>query len=262
MSNSTADNTCYRFLRIARADADSCIRSLLEFPFLIAVDSNDCWLRYSADNDLCRKAAINIPAEHFLIHSGTLLIRDSETVASRTLPILPWIPIKEFVELQLPQALLAGRIQVQHIGTWTLKRSGRERDAEGALYDPPSLLQWISSAPHTRLAPLQFCVADLTDQETLSVQEPNRSLVFVIGKPLPPVPCQFFCRIGHVFIPSGYCWEPAIDVSLVEKSFGLSKDQWLIWTLDFGFSIVAQSQFTTLSRAALRAMLKVQPRNP
>lgn len=256
MSNSIVSNMAYRFLRLSRADAESNVGPLLEFPFVIAVDSNDCWLRYSADNELCRKAAINLPAEHFLSHSDTQLIRDGETVASRNLPTLQWRPLKEFVELRLPPASLAGRLQVQHIGPWSLKRGGREREAEGALYDPPSLLQWISSAPHTRLAPLQFCVADLTDQATTVDNQPNRSLVFVVGKPLPPITCQFFCRIGCVFVPAGYCWDPTLDVSLVEKSFGLTNDQCLLWTLDLGFSMIAQQQFTPLSRAALRTMFK------
>jgi|688.fasta_scaffold00432_39 hypothetical protein len=261
MSNSIAAKIVHRFLRISRADTESCIGPLLEFPFSIAVDSNDCWLRYSADHELCRKAAVNIPAEHFFSHSGTQLIRDGETVASKTLPNLQWMPLKEYVEVQLPKALLAGRLQIQQMDTWTLKRGGSERDAEAALYDPTSLLPWLSGAPHTRLSPLKFCVADLTYQDTPSDHKPNRSLVFIIGKPLPPIPCQFFYRIGPVFVPVGYRWVPALDVSLVEKSFGLAKNQWLLWTLDLGFSIIPQQQFIPLSRAALRAMFEENPRN-
>lgn len=239
----------YRFFRIPVDTAESLIGSLIEFPFSIARGTEHYWLRYPADNELCRNAAISIPAEHFILQGENFLIRNGAEIASEQLPQLTWSALKDFVQLRLPRAILAGRIHAKQIANWELKRGGKEQLADAALYDAESLSQWIKSAAGSRLSTLRFCTARHAGHV-------NSPLIFVIGKPLPPISCQFLCKQGRVFIPLGYHWEPQLDSSLVEQSFGLQQNQWLLWTIDFGCSLLVENQFTPLSRASLRATIK------
>lgn len=249
MNPNSSPKSGYRFLRIPMDAAESSVGSLIEFPFSIAQGTEHYWLRYPADNELCRNAAISIPAEHFFLQAADLLICNGAEIASERLPQLSWSPLKDFVQLRLPRAILAGRIHAKQIANWELKRGGKEQLADAALYNAASLSQWIKSAASSRLSTLRFCTARNAD----NVDSP---LIFVIGKPLPPIPCQFLCKQGSVFIPLGYHWEPHLDSSLVEQSFGLQHNQWLLWTIDFGWSLLVENQCTPLSRASLRATIK------
>lgn len=256
MATTTAPNSIYRFLRIPVGAAKSVVGPLVAFPFSIASDLQHYWLRYPADNEMCRKVAATVAAEHFYSDSSNYLIRDGEYVASTYLPQLTWSSLKDFVQLQLPTACLAGRLQTRQMGVWELKRGGRERAAEAALYDADALAQWTKTAADCRLSPLRFCVARCVSREASDRSNQPQSLVFVVGTPLPTVPCQFLCRFERIFITVGFNWEPALDTSLVEQSFGIQNNQWLLWTVDFGWSIISEKQCLPLSRASLRATMR------
>jgi hypothetical protein len=256
MAKPTAPNSIYRFLRIPVGAAKSVVGPLVAFPFSIASDLQHYWLRYPADNELCRKVAATVPAEHFYSDSPNYLIRDGEYVASTYLPQLTWSSLKDFVQLKLPTASLAGRLQTKQIGVWELKRGGREQAAEAALYDADALAQWTKVAAKCRLSSLRFNIARYVSREANANLNQSHTLVFVIGTPLPPVPCHFLCRFERIFIPAGFHWEPNLDSSLVEQSFGIQNNQWLLWTVDFGWSIISEKQCLPLSRASLRATLR------
>jgi hypothetical protein len=256
MNNPNNTKSTYRIVRIPLSTAESVVGPLLEFPFSLASDNQYLWLRYPADNEPCRNLASTIPAEHFYLQSNDLLIRESETIASSRLPQLTWSPAKEFVQIVLPTANLAGRLQINQLSVWELKRGGKEREPAAALYSAEVLADWIAVAPDNRLATLRFCTAQ-TEHHNLSSDKPTKhAIVFVFGKPLPPVPCHFLCQYDRIFIPIGYHWEPNLDSSLIEQSCGLPDNHWLLWTSDFGWSTINQSQCVPLTRAALRSTLR------
>jgi len=256
MNNPDSSRPTYRFLRIPLSTAESVVGTLLEFPFSIAPDNQHLWLRYPADNERCRHLATTIPAEHFYLHSPDFLIRESETIASSRLPQLTWSPLKEFVQIVLPTASLAGRLQITQLSAWELKRGGKEREPAAALYSADVLTDWIAIAPDNRLATLRFCMVQIVTPNPSSDKPTKRSIAFVFGKPLPPVPCHFLCQYDRIFIPIGYHWEPNLDSSLIEQSCGLPDNHWLLWTSDFGWSTIEESQCIPLTRAALRSTLR------
>ncbi len=245
----------YRFIRIPAETAESVIGSLLGFPFSIAREAQHYWLRYSADNELCRAAALSIPSEHFSLHAEDYLVQDGAQIATDRLPKLTWTSLRDFVQLRLPRANLAGRLQVKQIAAWELQRGGKEQAADAALYDAVALNQWLTSASAVRLASLRFCAAAIA-HDTANARNDNSPIVFVVGNPLPPIPCQFLCKLGRIFIPAGYHWVPSLDSSIVEQSFGVQLDQWLLWTVDYGWSLLIENHCLPLSRASLRATLK------
>ena len=256
MNNPNNTKSTYRLLRIPLSTAESVVGPLLEFPFSLASDNQYLWLRYPADNEPCRHLASTIPAEHFYLQSNDLLIRESETIASSRLPQLIWSPLKESVQIVLPTASLAGHLQINQLSVWELKRGGKEREPAAALYSAEILSDWITSASDNRLATLRFNVAQIETHNQSSNTPAHHSIVFVIGSPLPPIPCQFLCQYDRILIPIGYHWEPNLDSSLIEQSCGLPDNHWLLWTSDFGWSTINQSQCVPLTRAALRSTLR------
>jgi hypothetical protein len=172
----------------------------LGFPFSIAREAQHYWLRYSADNELCRAAALSIPSEHFSLHAEDYLVQDGAQIATDRLPKLTWTSLRDFVQLRLPRANLAGRLQVKQIAAWELQRGGKEQAADAALYDAVALNQWLTSASAVRLASLRFCAAAIA-HDTANARNYNATIVFVVGNPLPPIPCQFLCKLGRIFIP-------------------------------------------------------------
>lgn len=246
----------YRFLRIPIGSAEAAVRHLLHLPFEIGVTPRHYWLRYAADHEVCRQNASNIPAERFCSAIGNFLIRDGETIASETLPDLVWKPLKNFVQIELPKALFAGGLQTSQIAIWELLRGGQERPAEAALYDAVQLSCWADSAADNRLTSLRFCLARFENAALIDSNVLSQTIAFVIGKLLPPIPCQFLCRYDRVFIPAGFYWKPKLDASIVEQSFGLRSDEWLLWTNEWGWSTIAESECIPLSRASLRTTLR------
>lgn len=256
MVHVNTSSSVFRYLRVVRKGADSAVGLLLEFPFSIAIDSEHYWLRYPADSEKCRHAATTIPCEHFYSESGDLLIRDGETVASARLPTLTWTPLKDFVQLILPKAGLAGRLQTKQLGVWELQRSSHERAVEAALYELEPLAAWLKGASNARTTPLRFCLARFGQVNTANEPSEAPLLVFIIGTPLPPVNCIFLCRDERIFTPAGFQWEPNLDTTLVAQSFGLQTKQWLLWTTDYGWTTIFDDQCVPLSRATLRATLR------
>lgn len=255
MTNPSSPKSNYRFIRIPVETAESVIGSLLEFPFYISQQAQHYWLRYSADNELCRAAALSIPAEHFSLHAEDYLVPNGAQIATERLPKLTWNSLRDFVKLRLPRVNLAGRLQAKQIAVWELHRGGKEQAAEAALYDAVALNQWLTTASAARVASLRFCTAAIA-HDTVNARHDTSAIVFVVGKPLPPIPCQFLCKHGRIFIPAGYHWVPSLDSSIVEQSFGVQVDQWLLWTVDFGWTLLVENHCLPLSRASLRATLK------
>ena len=248
--------TTVRLVRITRNISPAWVGDLLDLEFMFAEDGDSVWLKFDSQNEACQIAAQKVPGEHFYVHGSSWLVRLGETIASRTVPTLNWISINNAIELRLPAAIYAGRLQAVAPITWRLKRSTNERPAGAALFVAQDLAQWASQVSAVRLKPLRFCF--VSPASLASKPAPlDQSHFFVVGTPLPPIPCQFFCRYERVFIPAGFEWEPKLDRSLVQKSFGLTGNQWLVWHESSEWTIIGDEMLVPMTRAEVRASLEL-----
>jgi hypothetical protein len=257
MPNSNSNSpTTSRLVRVTRDLSPAWVGDLLDLEFMFAEDGDSFWLKFDSQNEACQIAAQRVPGEHFYVHGSSWLVRLGETIASRAVPTLNWISINNAIELRLPAAIYAGRLQAVAPVTWRLERSSNERPAGAALFTAQDLAQWASLVPAVRLKPLRFCFVSPASPSS----EPTpleRSFFFVVGTPLPSIPCQFFCRYERVFIPAGFEWVPKLDITLVQKSFGLTGNQWLIWLESSEWTIIGDEMLVPMTRADVRTSLEL-----
>lgn len=253
-SNSNLPSTI-RLVRITRDHSPAWVGDLLDLEFMFAEDGDSFWLKFDSQIEACQIAAQRVPGEHFYVYGSSWLVRLGETIASRPVPALNWISINSAIELRLPAAIYAGRMQAVAPVTWRLERSSNERPASAALFSAQDLAQWASIAPAVRLKPLRFSFVSHASQP--SDPDPlERSFFFVVGTPLPTIPCQFFCRYERVFIPAGFEWVPKLNTTMVQKSFGLTGNQWLIWLDSTEWTIIGDEMLVPMTRADVRTSLE------
>lgn len=208
----------------------------------VATDDNFVWARFSVHNELLMRQAQAMPADRFRVQ-GRWLVREGHQVAEGELPELDWQPISKVLQFQLPWISDAGHTAQLHSVHWKLARGGVERPPAATLIAWDQLTLWVDTAPQSRLRCLRYCLSPGDGQ-------PRQALV--LGTPIPPVEADYLVAIENVLIPAGFHWLPALDVSFVQRSFQLERDQWLVWQATDLWSIVDESILAPLTRGSVR----------
>lgn len=228
-----------RIVRVAEQSSMQQIGRLLHSAVDVAIADNFVWIRYSGNDADIRSAVRLLHGTHFQLTTNGRLIPDGNTIATERLPELQWMPIGDVVQLQLPIAAMAGKLQTNALPQLQLLRGGEERRSNAALVDLQVLLRWCERVPSFRLRKLSASVAG--------------EHVLVLGEPLPPVPCRYLCHESRLLTPAGMTWFPRIESPVVLSYFDVQADEYLLWTENDAWSIVAQSQINPLRLASLRA---------
>ena len=154
------------------------------------------------------------------------------------LPQGPWTALFQWMRLELPLALFAGR--GDEALSPVLVRSDRMDEASLLLTPFDLWVAYATEAPQVRLDRWRFAVA-------------ADGRVAVHGQPLPPLPGQRWVEREGIAVPAGWTWTPALEAGLLRQVFGLAEGDVALWHADGAWELIAADKFVRATRAAVRA---------
>ncbi len=196
------------------------------------------WLQGSALNAALRMRLLGLPAQdRYFIGGDEALTPWTNITPQARLPIGPWMKLRDWAGLSLPQRGWPG--QRPAAVPLQLVRSGHERLAGALLCDWPVWAAYVATAPQIRLEGLAF-VANSSRQAVIS------------GAALPPLPAQSLIDDAGIFVPAGWTWSPNIDAATVRRLFGLSDGEAAIWLASDQWQRIAADDWVAATRSAVR----------
>ena len=224
---------------IAKEDSATLTMLRLTNGIEVAEAGDQIWLRGKGGNETLEPKLAVLPAlERFELLDRNKLRRIDQRVPSRQLPQLAWKPINAWSEVRFPLAAfpadLPSKVSLQ------LVRSFDEHEPALLLSSIADFASFSASAAAIRLNPLR-CAANASGE------------VLIRGNPLPPLSGRRFVLHGRVAISTGFTWQPAVSVELLERAFNVSGDAMILWHEDGAITRLHAEQFISVTRSAVRA---------
>ncbi len=243
-------------LKIANSHVQRATKVRTLAGIMAAYDGEHLWLK-GESRDAATSVLLASIADGpvFDVLAPNLLVPSGDAVPTETLPDLSWQPLRDLVQLSLPNAAVPfGRIRKARL---QLVRSETVRPAEVLICERSSFVSWAGTAAEIRLHACRFAVQR-------SGRPDETTMVVVKGNPLPAIAGCLFWLSGNVAIPLGFEWSPAVDEATVRDVLLRSREDakrstLVIWQapskdhptgcLDF----VAETDFVLASRTNVRA---------
>jgi hypothetical protein len=198
------------------------------------------WLR-GPESEACREQLERLPiGQRFRIREDLQLVPHGALVPRGHLPRGEWRALRTWLELQLPTAAFAGKLDRQV--TLELVRDDRERVPNLLLTTAPAWANFAASAAHVRLTGLRFAMA-----------EDGR--VAIVGQPLPAMPGVYYCEQHGVAAPAGWIWSPSVEAAVLNELLRLNRGDVALLSHHGDWEILTAENFVPASRAAARATL-------
>lgn len=230
-------------LRVQQSDL-AAIRSFRLTPQVTVLEEyTTIWLQGSDLNDELQLRVRSIPeAELFHLQPDDQLRRPGERVPCGYLPSGTWTEISQWLQPELPVAILAGRISERV--TLRLIRSDRVVESSVLITDIKTWDAYAGSAPRVRLDRWMFAVSE-------------NSRVVIRGLPLPPIPGQHFVENEGIATPAGFEWMPAIDARGVRSLLNISDTDLVLMSEDGSYELVRSQDFVRATRSAVRLSARI-----
>ena len=229
------------FFRMPAHADRRCLAILIGRHVEVSIDGDGVvWLRLEPSGGIDQVLA-RLPGERLESTGDQRLRRPGQRVATISLPDeLLWQRLDDHLQLQLPAALLAGRLDASRRRTLHLVADDTVRDIAAVIVDRDDLRDWVDGAAEVRLRRLRIVVRDRD--------------VLVVGDPLPPIDGEFFVATKRLLVPAGQTWSPPIDADSVRSLLKLRSDDWLLWQADADVAIIPDGDLSPLRRASFRAI--------
>jgi hypothetical protein len=159
------------------------------------------------------------------------------------LPTGPWIPLRSWLELELPVAGLAGQLGERR-ALGVVRAAAVAREPELLITDAASWHRYALAAPQVRLRPLRFACD-------------GKRRVLLQGRPLPPLPGTRFVVLDGIAIAAGWTWEPRVPPAVVREVCRLDEHELAVFFPDGRWERVGGSQFVAATRQSVRASLSI-----
>lgn len=208
-------------------------------PGLCAAETEtEVWLRcpmLHADLDQALRA---LPALHtYRQDSQGLLFPLGGSTPVAKLPALDWVPMKQFIPVELPGAALPAQL-TQHYALQLFP---------SAAYHPGAALKikltdwqtYADTAPEIRLAALSFALSAAGD-------------VLVMGEPLPPLPGEEYWLRDSILLPAAYDLEWPLLAQLFNQQENSNGANFLLFEKNGGWQKIEKRCFVPASRAGIR----------
>jgi len=231
------------------------------------------WLRGAGPDEATDRRLRSVAgARRFAVLDDGQLLPTAARVPRGHLPEGPWIALRQWAEIDVPTAAMAGRAEARV--PLRLVRSAAEREADVLLTPFDRFYDYAVAAPQVRLDRWSFAVAGATgahDSGSRSRQTLDRNVndgegaakvwrlrlrhcaVVIRGTPLPPLAGARFVDRGGVAVPAGWTWSPAVDAPTLRRLLQLEKGDLTLWTLDGPWQRIAADDFARAGRSAIRA---------
>ncbi len=214
------------------------------------------WLRGpQADDELQRRLAAVAGARRFSVLADGQLLPVGARVPQGRLPPGPWTVLAQWIGIEPPPAVLAGKGGEQV--TLALVRSDCVQEASLLLTRLELWAAYALEAPQVRLDRWRFAVAAdgrvvVHDQHQSRQVESLPRQVENLSYGLPPLPGQRWVEQEGIAVPAGWTWTPAVEAALVRQIFGLAAGDVALWHADGAWERIAAEEFVRVTRAAVR----------
>lgn len=179
-------------------------------------DGGQIWLRGHSADDTTRRilGSISCAGSYEVLADGALR-QIGRLVPHGYLPAGTWRPLDVFLTIALPPSIWPAR-QLPRVPV-RLVPSTTSLEPNILLTNLECWRNYAATAPQVRLRQCQFAVAD-------------DGRVLVQGTPLPSISGVRAVARHGVVVPCGWTWAPAVDASILAKSWGINPgDLWLLW---------------------------------
>lgn len=226
-------------IRLPVSDAQLLAHLRLIADLRILVQQDIIWLRGDSNSAPLAYQIRSIPnAEWFSIRDDGLITRRDETVPCDRFPDGEWVPIREWFDVELPQAGFAvatyDKVQLK------LTRSTTPQTANVLRTRWEHWYEYAITAPQIRLNRLAFAVSDSNE-------------VLIRGTPLPPIPGQGCVETNRIIIPGGWRFSPDAGAEVIGRLLGGDEQTLVVFSEDGSFELVPQSAFVQATRSSVRA---------
>lgn len=210
-----------------------------EIPGLKAADDDGyIWVRGIVPNAEPDQRILALP----LFASYTLDEQERLFPAGGITPVgllkaLNWIPIKEFLTVEMPVSALPGATQAKI--KIRLTRSSTVRESHALLTGLADWKNYAETAPQIRLK--QLCFAVSGDGEAL-----------ITGDPLPAIPGRRFWLNHQLLIPEGFDFDPPVIGDLANAQINTDDPSLALFNSDGSWQQIPLSNFKEATRSAIR----------
>lgn len=160
---------------------------------------------------------------------------------TRRLPDASWQPLREVLALALKTR--PGNTSVTPALALTLVREHRERPAAALRTTLREFSAYADRAPLARLTRLHLLAN-------------SRGEALLFGSPLPPLPGQRYWESEQIFVAAGYCWQPAVDATVIRRVLRCDALDLILWHADASWQAVSRDQLVLATRSAVRATIE------
>lgn len=226
----------WRAWRLKRQDALRLGRVRHRMELQICEAEGYVWARAANLIDASWTELSGLPAVEFLVLVDGQLIERGSQVPQGYLPDGPWLPIAEWMQVDLAVPALGAK------PTKVSVQFARSSDIEEPNLLLASFVKWHTyavSAPQVRLDRLAFAVNDAGG-------------AVIRGEPLPPLKGTRFVERGGVAIEAGWTWQPRVTAEVMAAAMGLADGEVALVRADGCWDRLADTDFVQASRAAVR----------
>jgi len=196
------------------------------------------WLKGPLDNGKQQLLINSLPATtRYEMDAGNRLFPIGRLTPTALLEELDWLPLIDFLPLEIPISALPGILQTQ-MGI-SLIRSTNPKPASALQTSFEEWKAFVNDAPLIRLQQLQFAVS-LTRE------------VIVIGNPLPPIPGKVYWIDKNLLIPLGFDFDPPFLAGLIGNKAAAEIQEYILFKENGTQRSIPSDIFKPAERAVVR----------
>lgn len=150
---------------------------------------------------------------------------------------LQWLPLNEFIKVDMPVAALPGKTSGQV--AIRLIVSDQEKAGEAIITTLNIWKVYAETAPAVRLQAIQFAVSE-------------SGAVLIIGSPLPPLPGKEYWMDEGILLPCGYEFEIPLAATFVKNRMNKNNDTVIVFDTAGNWLQIDKAFFVQGKRSAVR----------
>jgi hypothetical protein len=225
-------------IKLSLADKET-LGSVRTIPGLqVAVDDSWIWLRVKEAKDNTMLSIRQLPAIHTyeMDELQNLFPAGGLTPVDRLKNLL-WVPIKQFIEVELPTSAIPGNITQGY--EVNLVPSTRLQEGQALITTLSLWKEYAHAAPEVRLARLRFALSEHNE-------------VLVMGSPLPAIPGKEYWMQEGMLLPAGFDFDIPWLAPLIAGKLNPLKDSIIKFNEDSSWVKIPKEAFVPATRSAVR----------
>ena len=228
-------------IRMPLEDSDVIGRLRLRAGLQVCADQSNIWLK-AEDADEALEAELRVlPGIHFSILTDGQLVECGKRVPQGHLPQKTWKRLVEWINVELPQPLYAGRVEQQSSPRLVRSKEVQEPNVLRTTKDVWG--KYALTAPQLRLNRLSFAMGE-------------ENQVVICGTPLPPCTGVRYVERSKIAVQAGWCWQPEIDAEVILKTLPHEDFALAMFHADQTWDLIPADAFVHATRSAVRESLK------